>query len=139
MDKLTEQPESGEMRSEFFLDRITESLLEAYEDEAVVRRAPVNLAPPGDCDWTTHNRLQSSVHRVCDIPRACAGRTGCGILSKYGKRNVRCAKARNQINKGCYRGGNRGHRRAAHGARRAANECRRLYRQRMCRGRDFYE
>lgn len=120
-----------------------EDLFDFVEDNFAAR---VNLDPPGDCTWARHNELQRPVHPLCDGPpprrgnwRTCDGRIGCGALRKRGVRSVQCAVARGRINRECYRGGNRTHRREELGAIRSANECRRLFRGRRCGGRQFFD
>ena len=127
------------MKLERQLARIIEDFLEAYAIEESVLDNFARLIPPGDCGWRYHKFLQSNVKKHCDRQRSCVNRKGCGVLSKSGKKNVRCAGARNRINQECYRGGNRGHRQAEIAARTAANGCRKKYRYRKCVGQDFYD
>jgi hypothetical protein len=79
------------------------------------------------------------VRSACDRPRSCEGRIGCGVLQKRGIRNVQCTNARRAINQECYRGGDPEHRGEERTAARTANECRRLFRTRSCRGRQFFD
>lgn len=132
----------NDMKLDKLINRIIEDLLEEYAIKETVSVDSSRLSPPGDCKWRYHNSLLRRVRQVCDPQSSCTKpteRKGCGILSKFGKRNVQCTGVRNRINRECFRGGNSGHWQAERDARRAANKCRRLYRRRMCQGRDFYE
>jgi len=99
----------------------------------------VRLRLPDDCTWSSHGQLQRRVRSACDRPRTCEGRIGCGVLRKRGIRNVQCTNARGAINRGCYRGGDPEHRGEEITAARTANECRRLFRARSCRGKQFFD
>jgi hypothetical protein len=109
---------------------------EAYYGEEAER---ITLQPPGDCNWLRHAQLQGKVRRLCDMPRACTEAMSCKVLTKRGKRNVRCAGARSDINTECYRGGDQPHQQAAREAAAAANNCRRLFLAKCGSTRTFFE
>ena len=67
------------------------------------------------------------------------GLTGCGALRKYGKQGVRCANARDAINRACYRGGNLSHWRELRTVVNTANDCRTRFRARQCAGAQFFD
>lgn len=81
-------------------------------------------SPTGDCTAEDHRALQNAVDAACKSgSRACTGAQDCDLLRLNYRKNLACAEARDEINKTCYRGGDRGHQQAADDARRAAKIC----------------
>ena len=90
----------------------------------------------GDCWFVRHREWQAAVDRLCQGGvRACPQNLrDCTIIQDRFQRNIGCFWARNRINRGCYRGGNPGHRQAAQAAMTAALLCRNCWRAAGCPG-----
>ena len=82
---------------------------------------------PGHCTRRTHTLLQSQVKLKCDgVRRRCFGGQHCDATKANVSKNIDCARAREQMNRVCYKGINDTHRIAASEARAAAAKCQRL-------------
>jgi Domain of unknown function (DUF4157)/Novel toxin 16 len=82
----------------------------------------------GDCTEEHHEALQSAVDRHCkELPRSCRPGMGKAQLKRMAFRNWRCARARDQMNEECFKGGDPGHKRAAQLAWDAYQRCWDLY------------
>ncbi len=82
--------------------------------------------PPGDCDPDQHRNLQDEVDGACKRERACKGNMDSGTLLTRQIMNESCMRARNNINRLCFRGGDQNHRDQATEAGNAINRCRQL-------------
>ena len=93
----------------------------------------IPLRPPGRCTEARHRALQAPVHPLCDdVTRTCDGLTGCHSISQRILRNSLCIDARARVNRECFDGGNRDHRKVEYDARRTAQRCRQRWRELGC-------
>jgi len=87
----------------------------------------IMLDPPGDCTEQRWRQLQEDVDKRCKkVSFSCKKGESCPETKSKMRRAEKCAKARETINKECFRGGDPGHKRAAKNARRAQKRCRKL-------------
>ncbi len=93
------------------------------------------LKAPGDCTVEEHKFKQAIVDTVCNVPRACNASDSCLTLQINIPKLELCRNARRIINTTCFRGGNRGHKRALQSEEDGIKECNRLVTKRTAEGR----
>lgn len=71
---------------------------------------PWKFKPPGDCNHERHRQLQAIVSEACSKNRKCIRDMCCPELDLRRQFNLDCAKARENINFECFRGGDGEHR-----------------------------
>ncbi|HEX9391152.1 MAG TPA: RHS repeat-associated core domain-containing protein, partial [Usitatibacteraceae bacterium] len=84
-------------------------------DKAGLKVSPAAqcMPAPGNCQPDEQRRMQDEVDQACKRPRSCKPGMD-GVLLVIMRENSReCAMARDQINKICFAGGDKGHRDAA--------------------------
>lgn len=65
---------------------------------------------PGDCSQSRHRYLQNIVDNLCKPnPGNCRPGEECSVMGDKLAKHTACADARNNINRECFRGGDRGH------------------------------
>lgn len=89
-------------------------------------------SPPGDCPQEQHSALQNAVNAACKVPRRCDTTQDCATLRLNHNRNLACARARDAINKTCFRGGDSVHRKEVENAYATAARCAELIKSRKC-------
>ena len=84
-----------------------------------------SLIPPGDCTQTQYDPLKSNVDNYCStkVSTTCAGITNCFDLRLRRIAQQQCLEARLNINKQCFRGGDKGHRTQVTGRYNGVKEC----------------
>jgi RHS repeat-associated protein len=85
-----------------------------------------DLDPPGDCTTARHRELQDLVDAACHngLKTKCYWWTkDCDTLRERYYRNLQCARARDLINRECFRGGNPGHRQQVEAAITKGKKC----------------
>jgi Domain of unknown function (DUF4157)/Novel toxin 16 len=114
-------------------DAELDAVASADEAEDVDVAVETSQSPPGDCAEDRHRTLQDDINFKCKrLPRGCTPDMGCRQLKRNWYRNERCARARDQMNSECFKGGDPGHKQAASAAWLAAQNCRELYRKNKC-------
>ncbi|NJM30789.1 MAG: hypothetical protein HC855_12435 [Rhizobiales bacterium] len=82
--------------------------------------------PPGDCNDREHRRFQNDVDNSCKRDRACSKGMTSSDLSMRAIMNGSCGRARERINKKCFRGGDETHRDQAADAWKSQAKCEEL-------------
>jgi len=82
------------------------------------------LAPPGDCGQGYYDFLKEQKELICNQPRACSKSLGnCSdIISNLALNNA-CVKARDDVMKKCFRGGDKRHQKERESARKSVTNC----------------
>jgi len=79
---------------------------------------------PGDCSRSRHRYLQNVVDNLCKPkPKRCQPGEKCADMGTKLAKHSACADARKNINRECFRGGNRGHQIAYTSSRQEAAIC----------------
>ena len=85
------------------------------------------------CADSVKNTLQKEVKRHCKKPKfSCSDQDRCNVLRRKWQRADRCKRARRDINRECFGGGNEGHIQAENEAKQAWNNCLKVYRDKRC-------
>ena len=56
----------------------------------------------------------------------------CKVAKTYATKNEECANARKKINDECFKGGDKGHRKAEQDARQAVRNCKKIIKDKKC-------
>jgi Novel toxin 16 len=83
----------------------------------------ITLSNVGDCTDAEHADLQAKVDYYCHNALSCTVGLSCDELLDRGGQFLACNRARKNINKTCFRGGDAGHKQAANDAKTAADKC----------------